>query len=268
MMNAIKKSIFRNNLSLYLRNQFNIKPVDTYYPNYVNASVSDFFYWNCQDEFNTKFMLTNIASHILPNIPQDDLVKLYIFDHKGKILKISDYLLKPYQTKEIIFSDFGYNNFGSFFVFHNFKDMGNLKDQGSYIAERGYVGYKRGNNIWNFMHGNYNACYLSNDNNIYSIISSSLFLQSYYPQVSFSDTANFKIILNNPTKKQFNINVKCYNNLNVLIDEQSKKIEAFNTEIFSFNNKLIDYVEIISKILFCRPIIYKQYKTYFDIFHG
>ena len=35
-----------------------------------------------------------------------------------------------------------------------------------------------------------------------------------------------------------------------------------------YNNKDVDFIIIKSKILFCRPLILKEYKTNFDIFHG
>lgn len=268
MITYCRKLIFRNRFALYLRNFFNIKPVDTYYPTYSKASVSDFFYWESNNDFDTKFMLTNVASHVIPNFPQNDKVRIIIFDNLGLIIKSINYDLSPYETKEIIFSQLKIKGFGSFFVFHDFDNLNNLLDQGCYIAERGYVGYKRGNNVWNFMHGNYNACYLTKDLQIKSIISKSLFKQTYAPQVIFNDSLSFKVILNNPTKNNIDIKIQCYNNLNQIIDTKIKKIDSFNTEIFLFKNQLIDFIKINSKILFCRPIIYKEYQTYFDIFHG
>ena len=103
---------FLNRFSLYLRNLFNIKPVDTYYPTYSKASVSDFFYWECNKDFDTKFMLTNVASHIIPSFPQNDKVKIIIFDNLGLIIKSINYELSPYETKEIVFSQLKIKGFG------------------------------------------------------------------------------------------------------------------------------------------------------------
>ena len=268
MITSTRKLLFRNKYSLYLRNLLNIRPVDTYYPGYKKASVSDFFYWNCNNNLETKFMLTNVASHIIPDVPQEDEVKIIIFNNSGELIKKISYNLEPYQTKEIIFSKLGIIGYGSFFVFHNFKSLNNLLEQGCFIAERGYVGYKKGNNVWNFMHGNYNACYLTLNSEIKSIVSRSLFNQTYSPQVTFNDSNIFKVILNNPSKSDFKVQINCFDKLNNIIESRSKIIKNFNTEVFLFKNKLTDFIEIKSNILFCRPIIYKEYNTYFDIFHG
>ncbi len=267
-ISSIKKNILRNKFSLFIRNSLNIRPVDTYYPNYEKACVSDFFYWVFDNNFNTKFMLTNISSHIMPSLPQEDNVKFIVYDHNGNILKQFNILLLPNETKEIIFSDLNIKGYGSFFVFHEFSRLNNLSNYGSFIAERGYVGYKKNDGVWNFMHGNYNACYLNKKNKIKSIISKSFFNQFYYPQVSFKDTDRFKIIINNPTKSQTKVDIECYNNKKNSIKLKNAVINSFSTYIFKFDSIDIDYIVIKSKILFCRPLIFKEYKTYFDIFHG
>ena len=267
-INSIKSTVFRNKYSLYLRNLFNIKPVDTYRPLYDEACVSDFFYWSSNKNFDTKFMLTNISSHILPKTPQNDNVIFIIYNESGNILKKFKIVLSPYETKEIVFSKLNIKGYGSFFVFHKFSKINNLSSHGSFVAERGYVGYKKNNGIWNFMHGNYNACYLNKKNKIKSIISKSFFTQFYCPQVTFNDTKNFKIIINNPTNSKIKINIECFDKLKKIVVSKSNYIKIFNTFIFEFNNKDVDFIIIKSKILFCRPLILKEYKTNFDIFHG
>ncbi len=264
----IKNKLFRNKFSLLIRNSFNIKPVDTYYPDYDKAYVSDFFYWVSNNNFDTKFMLTNISSHIMPSIPQEDNVKFILYDNNGKIIKEFKISLMPYETKEVVFSDLDIKGYGSFFVFHEFSDLNNLSNYGSFVAERGYVGYKKNDGVWNFMHGNYNACYLDSNNKIKSIISKSFFNQFYYPQVTFNDTDKFSIIINNPTETQTQFDIECYDNQKKSIDYKSAFIKSFNTYNFKFNKININYIVIKSKILFCRPLIFKEYKTYFDIFHG
>tara|TARA_Y100000590_G_C15622372_1_gene978100 strand:+ start:22 stop:828 length:807 start_codon:yes stop_codon:yes gene_type:complete len=268
MIPEIRKLIFRNRFSLYFRNSLNLRPVDTYYPKDIKASVSDFFFWKSNLNFDTKFMLTNVSSHIIPKKPQNDEVQILIFNKDGKILKEIKYDLMPFESKEIIFSQEKVNGYGSFFVFHNFKYLDSLLEQGSHVAERGYVGYKKGNNIWNFMHGNYNACYLTNKKKIESIISRSFFYQTYSPQIIFNDTKKFEIIINNPTKFKNKFTIFNFDNENNLINKKTVFLDPFNTEIFQYKDIITHYIKINSKILFCRPIIYKEYETYFDIFHG
>ena len=143
MITSTRKLLFRNKYSLYLRNLLNIRPVDTYYPGYKKASVSDFFYWNCNNNLETKFMLTNVASHIIPDVPQEDEVKIIIFNNSGELIKKISYNLEPYQTKEIIFSKLGITGFGSFFVFHNFKSLNNLLEQGCLLLKEDMLDIKK-----------------------------------------------------------------------------------------------------------------------------
>ena len=268
MLTSIKQKISRNKLISSVRNILNFKPTLSYLPDNKKASVSDLFYWECRKNFDTKFILTNVASHVIPNIIQNDNVNFIVFNNIGKIILEKNYKLKPYETIEIIFSDLNLNGYGSFLIFHNFNNLGKLLDQGCHIAERGYVGYKYENSIWNFVHGNYDACYLLSNLKIESIITKSFFNQTYMPQVTFNDTDNFKIIIINPSKSITKVCVNYYDFSKRIIDSKSKYIRSFNTEIFSMKNKIIDFIEIKSKFLMCRPIIYKKYKTYFDIFHG
>ena len=76
------KKIINNNFIAALRIILNIKSLLYLKPSNNSASVSDFFYWQCNEQFDTKFILTNISSHILPNITQDDEVKIIIYNDK------------------------------------------------------------------------------------------------------------------------------------------------------------------------------------------
>ena len=56
-----------------------------------------------------------------------------------------------------------------------------------------------------------------------------------------------------------------------LIEQNLRKISfniADNSIQVLFENEDISKIYLKSKIIFCRPIIFKEYITYFDIFHG
>ena len=80
------KSLIANNLSLFLRNNLNIKPLGYRYIKKNVISVSDFFYWNTSEGYNTKVNITNLASQVLPEIQQKCLVVFIFFDSHGKII--------------------------------------------------------------------------------------------------------------------------------------------------------------------------------------
>ncbi len=264
------KKIYSNQFSYKIRNLLKIRPNLYITPAKKDKPVSDFFYWVKNNEFDTQFALMNIGSHILPHLKQKDDIELHIYDHKGKFLKKLNFVLDDLESKKIIFSKYGLNGYGSFFVFHKLNNLDYLSDNNTFISERGYVGYKKNNSVWNFMHGNHNAAYLDNLDNIKSLLPISLFNNEYIPQTRFDDVDKFKLIFNNVNKRSIPFNIELYGENNDLMTTIYSKCDFFNTiEILIQNKeKNIKFLKIKSKLLFCRPIILKFQKGDFDIFHG
>ena len=137
-MYNIKKKIISNNFSILLRNFLSIRPSIYNNSKNVKESVSDFFYWDQTNDNETKFILTNICSHVLPEINQNDDVYIYIYNNDGKFIKEKKITLGPFETKEFFFNDSDLiGKYGSFFVFHKFKEFGQLIANNCHIAERG-----------------------------------------------------------------------------------------------------------------------------------
>ncbi len=267
-MNKFISFLLSNNFSRNIRNHINFKPSIIYKPSNSKAPVSDFFYWENSDIFETKFILTNLATHALPNLKMHDEVIIYIYDMNGIIVnKITEHL-DFNQTKEIFFSDLDIYGFGSFLVFHNFENYDEFNKRSSHIADRGYTGYRRNKGIWNYMHGNNYACSFENDNKIKSLMATTIFKNSYEPQVSFNDTSNFSIILNNPTGRMQNLKIKSFDYESIIKNTKTVNIDSFNTRKIDFNNETIETIRIESNFIFCRPVIIKEYESYFDIFHS
>ena len=72
-MKKIIKKFLPNNLALFVRNNLNIKPLGYSYLKKNVVSVSDFFYWNTKDGYNTKINITNLASQALTNIKKKNV---------------------------------------------------------------------------------------------------------------------------------------------------------------------------------------------------
>jgi len=262
LINFLSKNFFRN-----IRNFLLIKPTFSLKPQNSKYTISDFFYWNQDNGFSTKFMLTNLSSQAYPDDNDIDYIKIIIFNNNGLKIKSISYELNPFQTIDLLFQDLNVSGYGSFCVFHKFNKLNDIILKNSFMAERGYVGYKTNLGVWNFMHGNKYACYLNDKNNIKSILSSSLYKFSYLPQVSFLDSKKTLIVLNNPTKKNIKYMIKFFYSNNIIIKSNTYNISEFGTLELSVEYKTA-YVNIISNLLLSRPIIIKKYKTYFDIFHG
>ncbi len=262
--------IYIKKLYYFLRNFLKIKPLIYNFPINKYASVSDAFYYR-NDYIKTIFFLSNIASHTNPKIKQNDFVKIYIFSNKGEFLKILNFTLKPFETKKILFAELNLKaNYGSFYVFHNFHQNELLIKNNSFVTERGYVGFSENSIFWNFVHGNHNSAYLSKNNKIKSLMTKSIFINEYFPQLTFNDCDKFDLIFTNSENRKINYRIQTYDLENNIINDSNFKLNSFNTIKASFtnNHKKIKFVKIFSKMYFPRPVIFKYYSKYFDVLHG
>jgi hypothetical protein len=258
------KKIISNNYTRRIRNFFSILPTPYYHPKKNFLKVSDFFFWSSNKNFNTKFQLVNLSSNISPENAVIEEVSIWIYNSDGIKIKQKDFIINPFELKEVEFNDL--EGYGSFFVFHDFYSK-DLKDKKSFAVDRGYVGYKKNNGVWSYMHGNHNACAIDHKQNIQCLIAKSFKHNSYSPQVRFNDCSNFSVILNNPLKSKLKFNISLYTN-DKLVENYHHKIKPFGTKKVDLNANNISSLNLNSKILLCRPIILKEYSSYFDIFHG
>ena len=269
MANSILTSLKRSRVVNYLRNYILLKPSIYVSPKSKEVSVSDFFFWNCQNSFQTKFYITNLASQILPNISQNDHVKILIFDNHGSKIDEISFSLDPFETKEFIFQNDKYKNkYGSFFIFHKFENLGDLISNGCHVAERGYTGYRVGDGVWNFVHGNHYSASLTSNNEIESLVSRSFFKTSYKMQVSFNDSNKQELVVNNPDKKEAKLDFLYFDSEMNYLGKESIILNSLSTMIYNLDKYKFKYIEIKSNIIFCRPLVIKYYDTYFDVFHA
>ena len=268
-LNKILKIIKSSRFILYLRNFLKIRAVVFLPPKTKDGFVSDFFFFDCKNKKNTKFIVTNFSSQVFFDKDIRENIELVVFDLSGNKILNKKYNIKKHKTLEIDFNELGLENIqGSFFIFHYLSDYEELTSQKAYGAERGYVAYKERKGIWNFMHANAIACHKTEGGKINSLVSTSFFKNKYIPQLSFEDVSEFSLILNNPTFKNVHIEVKIFNKDWKLIENKMEKLKKFQTHIFSFNSHDAVFAEVSSKIIFCRPIIRKRYKSGFDMLHG
>ena len=264
----IFENTLRSNFIRNIRNNLNIKPTIILKPDKITSPISDFFYWENNNDFKTKFFIFNLATHAIPEEEIDDEVKIFVFDSLGH--KVFDKIihLKHNQIHELIFDEIKLEGAGSFLVFHKFSKYDTLIQKKTNIADRGYTGYSKNRGIWNYVHGNNYSFSLEKNNFIKPLIPKTILYNNYIPQVSFEDTSSFSILLNNPSYKKEKIFIYALDRKNKEITKKIHLIDKFSTLKTDFNNVEAKYIKIKSKFIFCRPIIVKNYDTYFDIFHG
>ena len=269
MIRKTYQSIKSNTLVNNLRNYFLIKPSIYLKPKSEDISVSDFFFWKCDYDFETKFFITNLASQILPDIKQDDKIKIMIFENDGNLFETKDFILKPFETREFIFDDIRYQNkYGSFFVFHQFEKLDDLINNGCHIAERGYTGYKKKMVFGILSMAIITLQLLLSNGYIQSLISTSFFKSSYRMQVSFKDCNKQQLIINNPDQKILNYDLSYFDKNNNFLKRDIIKLKPKETKLYDLDNEDLNFIEIKSNFIFCRPLVLKYYDSYFDIFHA
>ena len=268
-MKNLIKYFLSNNLSLFIRNNFNIKPLGYSYLEKNVISVSDFFYWNTNDGFNTKINITNLASQVLPDIQQDCGVLFIFYDSNGKIIFKKEIFLEYFESYSFEVSKYCKDNFGSVAIFQSFKNFEDLKKHGSYVTEKGYIGYNFKDGPWNFVHGNNSSLSFTTDKIIYPLLSSTIFkTNNYIPQVRLDDCKKSSLIFNNPLDIKLRLSINLYNQSFKILKTIKINANPKNTMIVDLGNFDKSYVKIKSNMLLFRPMIFKQYQTYFDIFHG
>lgn len=263
------KSLFSSTFFLNIRNNLNFR-ISGYYSNIKNiVSVSDFFYWDTRADFDTKLNITNIASQVLPEINQNCDVILIFYFSNGKEALIKHYTLKQFESVHINVSSLIKENYGSLAIFHQFESRNELINLGSYVTEKGYVGYKFKNNLWSYVHGNNSALALTINQEVKPLLAKTILSKNiYFPQVSFLDVERSSIIFNNPTDSKLKTIFFLLDKNLKIIKKIDISTDPFCTQIINLFNENFAFIKIKSNIVLFRPIIKKYYKNYFDIFHG
>lgn len=268
-MKTYLKKFLSNNFTLFFRNNLNIRPLGYSYMKKNVLSVSDFFFWNTINNFNTKINITNLASQVLPNINQKCNVIFIFYDNLGNIIKKKEKTLDYFESFSFVVSDYFKNSFGSLAIFQNFKNFDELKEQGSFITEKGYIGYNCDDGPWNYVHGNNSMLSLTSDGCIDPILSTTLFKNnSYIPQVRLEDCKNTSLVFNNPLNINLRTTIDLFDSNWSQLHSIKNITRPKNTKILNLGDIKKSYVKIKSNMLLFRPMILKQYETYFDIFHG
>ena len=159
--------------------------------------ISDLFPLRIENSWNSFFELLNVPRLIDPslNTSKKNNVKFIFFNSEG--VKINDYqinidcqLKTTVNLKELchklnIFSD------GTFAVFHE-KTFNQDLIKGSFLTERGYVGYenKKIGPIKGYVHGNFDA--ISSGKNFKLLGGSSFFQKQYNIQYKFDDQLDYE----------------------------------------------------------------------------
>lgn len=255
-LKILLKKIIRSSISIFIRNNFNLSPVDID-TDFLNqkSSISDAFCWRTERGYKTVIKFSNLVK-IFFN--QNSQIKILFFTKEN--VKIKETIINSNNLSYEILINKEYMNgvedYGTFYIFHN---LDKIKDE-AIISNRCYVGYSLNNELPSFVHGN--TLVKSRDLNSNKVNSnfvqiSPFYYQNYYIQNNFSNFDKTEICICNPTSKK----------IVFFVNNERFELNAWNLEIINLS-KHSKLINIKSKCMFLRPIIFNYKKNFFDVYHA
>ena len=250
----IEKKIFR---SLRVLINYKPKPIEIYKIN-KSQSISDAFIWRTDNNFETIFRFTNILKFFYKT---ESSFYLSFYDRRHtniKNMKIDNLNNKnELKINKALLN--GIEDYGTFYIFHKpnkpFKTQNNI-----ILSNRCYVGFSKNNCIPSFVHGNTlvkSMDFNSNKTESDYVKISPFYNQNYFIQNDFSFFDRTEICICNPTSKK----------IIFYVNKIKYELNGWNSIIINLerNQKLIN---IKSKCMFLRPIIFNFKDKYFDVYHA
>ena len=258
-MRLFLKNFFNSKLFISIRNTLNKFEVQQDISDKYNFTISDSFLWRTDDNFETKFIFSDILKLFYEQKDKDTYAEIQIFSHKNKLLKKLNLKKLKLFNELIITKRFldGYEGYGSFYIFHHSSDF--IKEK-PVISNRCYTGFKKDNLSFSFLHGNALSRGTSinkNDKFNFEIIKKSLIKNQIYKiQKNFRKFDFSELFFINPFEKKIEFNLN------------SEKV-YLNP---GFTKKIIikdqDIVELESNIMFFRPTIFSHRNNFIDVHHS
>lgn len=240
-------------------------------PNNENHVISDLFPLRIENDWNSFFELLNIPRLIDPSSEcVKNNVKFLFFNSDGETINeceinIKNELKTTINLKELC-GKLNISSDGTFAVFHDKVFNNNLID-GSFLAERGYVGYenKKLGPIKGYVHGNYDA--ISSGKNLMLLGVTSFFKKKYNIQYVFDDNFDYEFFWVNTSDKDLVLKViEKPGNENSYIRVSPGGIKSYICK--PIKGKNLRNIILESKLNMARPIIFKYMNKSFDVFHG
>lgn len=242
-------------------------------PRSLESVVSDLFIWRKSREFATYFDVINTAKLFAQDAPNSWYVNIVIFDRFGKQMNCF-----PVQTREVdkITIDLSQaiknidQEYGTFSVFRS-ETPESVKNQESYITERGYTSYRyKDSPLRSYVHGNYDAIAKPPENYVYEMVGgSSFFRRKYFLQHYFFTDYRYELFFVNPTNRRQRIDVyvidkgnKCNSKSTFYLDPRESTIH----EVIPVGQK--SRVVLSSNMVMCRPVIFRFRNNKLDVYHG
>jgi len=241
-------------------------------PSESNAVTSDLFPIRNDSEWSTEFEFLNVPGLINGDNSLKHSAAIYFFGADGvflgqEVIDTNGNGRTTIQLDKFLIDE--RKLAATFAVFHDRPELA-FDLEGSFIAERGYAGYKfRDMSVKGYVHGNLDAVALAGQK-IQKLGNSGLLKKSYLVQHPLRGPATYDFVLTNPTNKR--VRIRPY------ISSQSKSwerkkdlfISPMGCALFQFevSAKEILKIKFESKLYLGRPVVFRKTDISMDVFHG
>jgi hypothetical protein len=240
-------------------------------PKDKNSVTSDLFPIRNDENWSTEFEFLNLPGLISGDISSNHKAKLVFFNRDGVELGRRDIEISGLGRRTVNLNDFmkdGLEESSTFSVFH--ERSGNEADLGgSFMAERGYAGYKfRNVPVKGYVHGNLDAVSYSSGA-IQKLGNFGFPRKTYFVQHLLTGPSEYNFVVTNPTSKKVTITpIIEINGTTKFLSKQT--IPSLGCHIFTVNiqDAEIGQIKFKSYLYLGRPVVFRIANNSFDVFHG
>jgi len=241
-------------------------------PSSAKSVVSDLFVWRNSSIFKTYFELTSIPS-LFENIsPYQRHATIFIFDACGckineQILTIEPCMRRTLDLSYLLPNESG--SCGTFAIFHS-HTPDSVSTLGSFVAERGYVGYSYQSSILlSYAHGNLDAVAFQANSPVQMLGRSSLRRRSYMLQHLLTPPYYYEIAVVNPTNSSQTIRFDVLSICGRLLQTSKVSLKSRALHFFPVSPEHENLKIVLhSRLVMARPLVFRSHDSGLDVFHG
>ncbi len=243
-------------------------------PKIAESVISDLFCLRFDSDWTTHFELLNIGGLILGDNSSNlkTYAEFVFFDSSGNKIGSKTQEVGKFGRQTVLLDETflpNINDASSFSVFHKTTDH-QLDLQGSYVAERGYTGYKKLDSaIRGYVHGNLDAVAQS-DQGIEMLGNQGILRRVYQVQHPLRGPARYEFFLTNPCKRSSRITIQTKGLGGKWTDLDRFMLNPRGSKLWTVEKSSFEptFIRIKSRLYLGRPVVFRIAGQGIDVFHG
>jgi hypothetical protein len=264
--------MFTKLTQLAIRAFWTLRQPLTLVPEISNSSVSDLFIWKSSFEWETFFELID-ATSLFGDVIENQHVTILFLDKNGNFLFEKQIDLVAHSRQTINISSMigrSYGELGSFVVFYAVTPK-EIKKNGSFLAERGYISYRfRDAPLRSYIHGNLDAV-AQGKRGLEFLGGLSFFRREYNLQYELEANIFYEMIIVNPSRMKQRFSCRLISSISCKV-VFSQEINLGPGEVgvvpIFVDGSETGRLVIKSFLVMARPLVFRLQNNKMDIFHG